>query len=365
MKSPTLLSILLFTVTINFYSQANRPQEPREPFGYNSEDIYFENKEDSVLLAGTLTFPKTGSGFPAVILLSGSGPQDRNSEIFEHKSFLLIADYFTKNGIAVLRVDDRGTAESEGDHNQTGIKGFVSDAKSALEYLKTRKEIDKTKIGLVGHSLGGIIAPIVAMESKDVAYVILLAAPGMRGDKLILLQKELIERKMGAPELAITEGQEKMKGAYNIILEFEGDNEELKNSLKKYFSEVFGPMLPENQLNAISTQMSYPWFVDFIRYDPQTVLSKIGIPVLALGGSKDVQVPAEENLKSIEKILKDSGNNEVTVMEFENLNHLFQNSETGLPAEYFTIEQTFSPDVLKLMVSWIKTKAEGQNVKNN
>src|SRR5690606_23895721 len=147
MKSTALFTIL-FTVSINFYGQNNRPQEPREPFGYNSEEIYFDNKEDCVLLAGTFTFPKTGSGFPSVILISGSGPQDRNSELVEHKSFMVIADYFTKNGIAVLRIDDRGTAESEGNHNQTGIGGFVRDTKSALEYLKTRKEIDKSKIGL-------------------------------------------------------------------------------------------------------------------------------------------------------------------------------------------------------------------------
>src|SRR5690606_7672825 len=138
MKSTTLLSILLITITFNFYSQNSRPQEPKEPFGYNSEDIFFHNLEDSVMLAGTFTYPQVGSNFPSIILISGSGPQDRNSELVEHKSFLVIADYFTKNGIAVLRVDDRGTAQSEGDHNQTGIDGFVRDTKSALEYLKTR-----------------------------------------------------------------------------------------------------------------------------------------------------------------------------------------------------------------------------------
>lgn len=358
MKSTTLLSILLITITFNFFGQNNRPQEPQEPFGYNSEDIFFENKADSVVLAGTFTYPKTGSGFPSVILISGSGPQNRNSELVEHRSFLVIADYFTKNGIAVLRVDDRGTAESEGVHNQTGVEGFVRDTKSALEYLKTRKEIDKSKIGLVGHSLGGIIAPIVASESNDVSFIILLAAPGMRGDKLMLLQKEKIERKMGVPEFAITMGQENMKGAYKIISESGADQEELENSLKKYFSEVFGPMLPENQLNAISAQMSYPWFVDFIQYDPETVLSKTKVPVLVLGGSNDVQVPAEENLGAIEKILKESGNNDVKVVEMENLNHLFQESETGLPTEYAVIEQTFSPEALKIMADWIKTKAE-------
>jgi len=361
MKSTTLLSILLITITFNFYSQNSRPQEPKEPFGYNSEDIFFQNLEDSVMLAGTFTYPKVGSNFPSIILISGSGPQDRNSELVEHKSFLVIADYFTKNGIAVLRVDDRGTAQSEGDHNQTGIDGFVRDTKSALEYLKTRKEIDKSNIGLLGHSLGGIIAPIVANESNDIAYIILLAAPGMRGDKLMLLQKEKIERKMGVPEFAITMGQENMKGAYKLIVEYEGDQEELENSLKKYFSEVFGPMLPEKQLNAISAQMAYPWFVDFIRFEPETVLSNIEIPVFVLGGTNDVQVPAEENLNFIENILKENGNNEVKVMEMENLNHLFQESETGLPTEYAKIEQTFSPEVLKLMADWLKTKAAANN----
>lgn len=358
MKTKLLYFIITTFTSFNIYSQNNRPQEPKEPFEYISENVVFKNNLDSISLAGTITYPKMGTDFPAVILISGSGPQDRNSELLNHKSFLVIADYLTKRGIAVLRVDDRGTGETEGNYNETGLNGFVNDTKSAIEFLETRSEINHSKIGLIGHSLGGVIAPIIASEETDVSFIVILAGSGIRGDKLMLLQKELIERKMGVPEVGITQGQNNMKGAYDIILKSNESEIELQAELKSHFTKVFGSMLPESQIQSISEQMSIPWLTDFIKFDPQTVLSKTKCPVLALNGSNDLQVPPKENLETIEKILKESGNEDVIIKELENLNHLFQESETGLPNEYATIEQTFSPKALEIIAEWIKQQTE-------
>ncbi len=353
-----IYSLLAVIIAHAAYSQNNRPQEPKEPFGYEFENVVFENNIDSIFLAGTLTYPSQGSNFPAVILISGSGTQDRNSELMNHKPFWVIADYLTKNGIAVLRVDDRGVGESGGIHNETGLRGFVNDAKSALCFLKSRKEINQSKLGFIGHSMGGIIAPIIASESEDVSFVVLLAGTGMRGDKLMLLQKETIERKMLIDEVSIAMGQNNMRGAYDIILKWDGDKDELQKELDDYFDGIFGGLLPEAQLKAISEQLSLPWLADFIRFDPFESLSKTKCSVLALNGSNDLQVPSKENLEAIKKILTESGNNDVEIMELEGLNHLFQESETGLPNEYSTIEQTFSPKALEAIVAWIKEKVE-------
>ncbi len=358
MKIKLLYFIITTITSFNLYSQNNRPQEPKKPFEYTIENVVFKNNLDSISLAGTLTYPKKGSDFPAVILISGSGPQDRNSELMNHKPFLVIADYLTKRGIAVLRVDDRGTGESEGNYNETGLKRFVNDTKSAFEFLKTHKEINHSKIGLIGHSLGGVIAPIIASENTDVSFIVILAGSGIRGDKLMLLQKEKIERKMGVPEVGITQGQNNMKGAYDIILKSNNNKTQLQTELKNYFTKVFGAMLPESQIQTISEQMSIPWLTDFIKFDPQTALSKTKCSVLALNGLNDLQVPPKENLEIIEKTLKENGNEDVETKQLENLNHLFQESETGLPNEYATIEQTFSPTVLEIIAEWIKKRTE-------
>ncbi len=346
------LFLFLTLSSAMIYGQTNRPQEPKAPFSYHSEEITFKNETDNVLLAGTFTYPKVGGNFPVVVLISGSGPQNRDSEIAGHKPFLVIADYLTKNGIAVLRVDDRGTGKSEGDHNQTSLEGFARDAESALKYLASRKEINNSKMGLVGHSLGGVIAPIVASRSKEVAFIVLLSGTGLRGDKLMLLQKEKMERKMSAPETTIAMGQQNMKGAYDLILKTE-DLTKLQVDLKNYFTSVFGAALPENYIDKLSEQFSSPWLSDFIKFDPETSLSKTKCPVLALNGTNDLQVPAKENLEAIERILKGNGNTEVQAIALERLNHLFQESKTGLLNEYATIEQTFAPEALKIIGSWI------------
>src|SRR5690606_2784215 len=191
---------LVCFIAITLSATAQKPQDPTDTSVYTSEEVTFENESDNPTLTGTLTIPKNKTGFPTVILISGSGPQDRNSELLGHKPFLVLADDLTKKGIAVLRVDDSGTGGSEGIANDTGFDGFNRDTKAAIRFLKSRVEITSTKIGLLGHSLGGITAPMIAAETDDVAFVVMLAGPGISGDELMLLQKEKYERKMGVPE---------------------------------------------------------------------------------------------------------------------------------------------------------------------
>ena len=352
-KRRTILSIFYVIFFAQTYAQDKKPQEPIPPFPYLSEDVTFLNEADSIMLAGTLTMPSEGSNFPVVVLISGSGPQDRNSELLGHKPFLVMSDHLTKNGITVLRVDDRETGLSEGVYNDTSVDGFVRDTEYALEYLKTRKEINHSQVGLIGHSLGGMIAPMIASKTEDVDFIIMLAGPGMRGDKLMLLQKEKVERQMGVNEETIAEGQKKFGGAYELIYNLDSEKDTLDVQLKSYFKEVFEGVVPEAQTNMIAEQLSIPWVLGLIKHDPAESFKSVKCPVLALNGANDVQVPAKENLTLIEAGIKANGNENVKVLEIPGLNHLFQESETGSPMEYGIIEQTFAPEVLKMMSEWI------------
>ncbi|MDO6601666.1 alpha/beta hydrolase family protein [Arenibacter palladensis] len=339
-----------------------RPQEPQKPYPYLAEDVSFQNVDANISLAGTLTMPKEQGKYPAVVLITGSGPQDRNEEIVGHKPFLIISDYLTKNGIAVLRFDDRGIGQSTGDFASATSVDFASDVKSAIAYLKTRKEIDVTKIGLVGHSEGGMIAPMVAAECKDIDFIVLMAGPGISGDKLLSLQGKLIEKASGISEAKIKRSGEIRDEMIAMTLASKDINS-LKADLRTYLTEEFQntesrALLPQGitEEQFISMQINFmatPWMANFLRHDPATVLGKVDCAVLAINGEKDLQVPPKENLTAIDIVLKKQGNKKVTVMEFPNLNHLFQECETGSPNEYGTIEETFSPVVLTEMTNWI------------
>ncbi len=344
---------LICFIATTFSVTAQKPQDPVNTSAYISEDVTFKNEPDNITLTGTLTIPKNKTGFPTVILISGSGPQDRNSELLGHKPFLVLADDLTKKGIAVLRVDDRGTGGTEGIYNDTGLDGFNRDTKAAIRYLKSRAEITSSKIGLLGHSLGGITAPMIAAETDDVAFVVMLAGPGISGEELMLLQKENFERKMGVPEAAIASGKKNIAGVYSIIKNSDADRLKLQAEVKAYFTQLYGTAITADQLNTLSEQLTWPWFSDFIKYDPSIILPKVKCPILAINGSNDIQVSAKENLAGIKELAEKANNHNVTVMEFPKLNHLFQESETGLPQEYAKIEQTFSPEVLNAISDWI------------
>jgi hypothetical protein len=344
----------------------NRPQEPKKPYPYYVEEVAFKNNNAAISLAGTLTLPKKEGVFPAVILISGSGPQNRDEELFNHKPFLVLADYLTKNGIAVLRYDDRGTAKSTGDFKSATTADFASDVESAMAYLKTRKEINTKKIGLIGHSEGGIIAPMVAARSKDIDFIILLAGTGIRGDKILLLQQELLARASGVSEEAIQESKKVNTQAFDLVVK-SNDSNTLKTELTTFLNEnlknnpnqeIPQGMTKEQFVELQVNQIVNPWMEYFIKYDPSNALQKVNCPVLAINGGKDVQVSAKENLIAIENALKKAGNKNVTIKEFPDVNHLFQECTTGLPNEYGSIEQTISPKVLEEITQWIKTQTK-------
>jgi len=330
-----------------------RPQEPKKPFPYYTEEVTFENKIDKNVLAGTLTLPNKEGKFPVVILISGSGPQNRDEEIFEHKPFLVLADYLTKKGIAVLRFDDRGTGKSTGEFKTATTLDFAKDVQAGVAYLQTRKEIDKNKIGLIGHSEGGMIAPLVAENSKEIDFVVLLAGVGIRPGQLLLLQKEKIERQMNIPENEIQNGQEIFKGAYDIILNSSENRDILKGKISSYLKQKLANKLKDDQVNSLSASITTPWMICFLKLDPSMTLEKVKCPVLALNGEKDVQVPADVNLEAIKMALTKGGNKNVAIKKLPNLNHLFQECETGSPNEYGTLVQTFSPIALEEISKWI------------
>ena len=314
-----------------------RPQEPVKPYPYYSEEIKFENKEDKIRLAGTLTLPKQDGIFPAVILISGSGPQNRDEEVMGHKPFLIISDYLTRNGIAVLRFDDRGTAESTGDFKTATSKDFARDVESAATYLQSRKEIDKTHIGLIGHSEGGLIAPMVAAHSQDISFIVLLAGPGIRGNELLLLQQKLIGEASGMSQTEVQKTHDINKGAFDILLKNkypESEEAELTKYIEQILKEMPDSTKPANMSNEEFVKMQVerltnPWMNFFIKYNPEPTLEKVKCPILALNGEKDLQVPARVNLQAIEKAVKKGGNSNVTVVELPGLNHLFQECKTG------------------------------------
>lgn len=354
------MSLDLAVYKVDKVEEVKRPQEPKEPFPYKVEDVTFENKTHKLTLAGTLTMPKEGSNFPAVIMISGSGGQNRDEELLGHKPFFVIADYLTRNGYAVLRYDDRGIAKSTGDYSLATTEDFAADALSAVDFLKTRNEINHSKIGLIGHSEGGMIAPMAAIQSNDVAFIILMAGTGIPGDSILYLQGELISRAEGMNEEEIQKSTKLQREIFQMIKEL--DDETLKSKLEEKFWKEY-PLMSEDEKKQLGDPKVYldiqiktltsPWFKYFVKYDPVPTLEKVKCPVLAINGEKDLQVPPKENLSAIENALKIGGNKNYEVKMLSGLNHLFQTSKTGAISEYGQIEETFSPLALETMLNWL------------
>jgi len=342
-----------------------KPQEPTV-FNYYVENVTFQNKQDAISLGGTLTLPSKEGKFPVVVLISGSGAQNRDSELLGHKPFLLIADYLTKKGIGVLRFDDRGVGESKGDRNIATTKDFATDVSAAVEYLKTRKEVNTKKIGLIGHSEGGIIAPMVAANSKDISYIVLLAGTGIPGDALLMQQTYLVGKAAGMSEDELKEAQTANEKIYNIV-KTEKNLEEAKKQLtvliQASFDELPADQKPsQDEIDTVIAQqtgmIASPWFQYFVTYDPSLILKNVKCPVLVLNGEKDVQVPSKVNTEAIKNALEKGGNKRVTVVEFPNTNHLFQECITCSVDEYEKLEQTFSPIALKQISDWIAVQVK-------
>jgi pimeloyl-ACP methyl ester carboxylesterase len=323
---------------------SNRPQTPKAPFDYSTEEVSFINPIDKNTLAGTISSPKNfKKSAPIVILITGSGSQNRDEEIFDHKPFAVIADDFAKKGIATLRLDDRGIGgSSKGTKNDTSAS-FATDITTAVIFLATK---GFTNIGLVGHSEGGMIAPMVANNAKEVKFLILMAGPGTPIDELLVQQNYLAGKLAGMTEEMLTQSKKINENIYAFIKNYQGSTYEKD---LRFFLVKEGQKIDESAIS----QMTNPWLVYFLKFNPEKYLSKVKIPVLAINGSLDFQVPAKANLAAIRNSLTIAKNKNFETYEFEDMNHLFQECKTGALSEYGQIEQTISPKVLDKMSNWI------------
>jgi len=328
--------------------ELKRPQNPVKPYPYREEEVAYENKAQSVTLAGTLTIPPGKGPFPAVLLITGSGPQDRDESLLGHKPFLILSDYLTRHGIAVLRADDRGVGKSTGVFANATTADFSTDVEAGVAFLKTRAEVIPQKIGLIGHSEGGVIAPMVAARNKDVAFIVMMAGTGVPGDQVLPAQSEAIEVSSGKDpaEAAKSAAREKEMLA---LVETEKDTAVLNKELQ----EKMKGEVPDAQIGMQIKQLTSPWFRYFLTYDPATALRQVTCPVLAINGALDKQVLPSQNLPAIRKALEEAGNKRFEADELPGLNHLFQTAKTGSPAEYAQIEETMSPVALEKMSGWI------------
>jgi len=328
--------------------ELRRPQNPVKPYPYHEEEVTFTNKAAGNTLAATLTVPPGKGPFPAVLLIAGSGPHDRDESLLGHKPFLVLSDYLTRRGIVVLRADKRGIGKSTGDLAKATTADFATDAEAGVAYLKTRAEVHPRKIGLIGHSEGGIVAPMVAARNSDVAFIVMMAGSGVPGDRIIVEQVRLIAEVSGASKEKAAENAAQERELLTLI-EKEKDDAVLEKELR---AKLAG-QVPDAQIGAAIQQLTSPWMRYFLTYDPATALRKVACPVLAINGSLDLQVPPALNLPAIRKALEAGGNKHYEVDELPGLNHLFQTAKTGSPAEYAEIEETISPVALDKIATWI------------
>jgi pimeloyl-ACP methyl ester carboxylesterase len=350
--------------------EARRPQHPNRPYPYEDIEVAYENPKTGLKLAGTLTLPRSNGPFPAALLITGSGPQDRDETILGHKPFLVLADHLTRRGIAVLRVDDRGVGGSTGRFQSATTADFADDVRAGIAFLKSRKEINPAQIGLIGHSEGGLIAPMVASRSKDVAFVVMLAGPGVPGHEILLTQNVAILKLTGVGTQALAQQKEILAQVIDVI-RAEKDNVVAMKKLGAVI-EAMTAKLDQKQkqellkampaADAQLKQLMSPWFRYFLDHDPRPALRRLRCPVLALNGEKDVQVDAKANLREIEAALQQGGNKDFTIRELPNLNHLFQTSKTGAVSEYRAIEETFAPVALDAVSEWILKRTGGRAV---
>ncbi len=340
-------------------TQPVRPQTPQPPFSYDVSEVVFSN--DSAHLAGTLTSPQGAGPYPAVLLISGGGAQDRDATILRHKPFWVLADYLTRNGIAVLRVDDRGAGKSKGNRSQATSEDYAKDALAGVEYLKSQVRIDAQKIGLIGHSEGGMIATLTAAKSPDVAFIIMLGSPGLPGREYQIQYEESTGKSLGLPPKIIESKRELQEKVISLI-EQETDISLLEQKLRKLLKDK-NPGMPAERIEAGVKRFSSPWFRFSLQYNPAQALEKINCPVLALFGEKDVQVPPAGNAEAMRRILAKSNNPASAVEILPNLNHFLQTCETGSPVEYGKLEETLSPKAMGKIKDWILDLTAGEKGK--
>lgn len=351
------MNLPLILTRTNKNAELKRPQTPKPPFSYSTNDVSFKNENQGNVLAGTIAEPKNfDKSKPILVMITGSGAQNRDEELFGHKPFLVIADDLAKKGIATLRLDDRGIGSSEKGKEGATSADFATDINSAVNYLIRN---GYKNIGLIGHSEGGIIAPMVANMNKNVKFLVILAGPGIPVGDLMIKQNYDIAKISGLDENALKTAEDLNRKIYAFVNNYKGKNLEsdIKSILIKDLQKLSKNQIPEDKITKTAEtqakQISNPWFQYFIKFNPDNYLSKIKIPVLAIDGSLDLQVSAKENLAGIKKSLIKAGNKHFETVEFDGLNHLMQTAKTGNPSEYSELEETISPKVLDKVSSWI------------
>ncbi|HXU68680.1 MAG TPA: alpha/beta fold hydrolase [Polyangia bacterium] len=330
---------------------ARRPQEPKPPFPYASEDVTVENRAAKLTLGCTLTHPHAPR-FPVVVFITGSGQQDRDETLFGHKPFWVLADALARKGIGGLRCDDRGMGKSTGDFRASTTLDFAGDVAAELAWLRARPDVDARHLGLLGHSEGGLIAPIVAARDHDVAFLVLLAGPGLRGDEILLKQQAMVARSEGMSGAALDESQALERKLITIVA---GPDDAA--TARKKLDAIVAKRPPAARANLASQldAMLSPWYREFLRTDPRPYLREVTAPVLALNGSRDVHVPSAESLAAIRAAL--AGNHDATVEELPGLNHLFQTCKRCTVDEYGDLEETMSPQAITRVTDWVQKHA--------
>lgn len=337
----------------------NRPQTPKGPFPYAVEEVNFKNKNANIILSGTLTKPKTEIKATAV-LISGSGPQDRDETLFGHKPFAVIADHLTRQGYAVLRYDDRGIGESTGNFFTATSEDFATDVSAAVDYLISRSDLPSDKIGLIGHSEGGMIAPMVASKRDDIAFTILLAGPGVKIPELLVDQWYQDRKFNGLEEKKLEKLRELDEEIFSLIGQLEV-SESISDDIHQLLlrsAKLEGSQDDklEAKVEQLKKQYSTPWFRYFLKFNPEPYLEQTKAPLLALNGSLDFQVDAKMNLNNMHRVLSNTGHPDFQIFELEQMNHMFQIAKKGSYSEYAEIQESFSPKALEIMSLWLNER---------
>lgn len=360
---------IVFTVDfdrVNEIAELVRPQHPKEPYPYTSREITSLHPEGH-LLQGTLTIPDGRGPFPCAVFISGSGQQDRDESIMGHKPFLVIADHLTRRGIATLRFDDRGVGGSKieniDDLRTATSEDFATDVEVMVHAARMHSEIDNKRVGVIGHSEGGIIGPMVAVEDKKLAFVVMLAGPGVPGFELLPVQQARLLQSAGAEQELIDNVVNASMSLYELMQGGAG-GDELRSAVAELVKIQFDAQqievtedLFEQAIDEGIQTFQLPWMQFFLFHDPAPVLANVPCPVLAMNGTLDVQVDSRQNLPAIESTIRDAGG-DVTIVELDGLNHLFQPATTGAVGEYAQIETTFDSKSLAIMSDWILEVAD-------
>jgi hypothetical protein len=337
------------------FAALNRPQTPKPPYPYNVEQVGYDNAKEGVHLAGGFTSPAGGGRFPAVLLITGSGSQDRDETIAGHKPFLVLADALTRRGIAVLRVDDRGVGGSTAGPPGATTADLATDAEAGVAWLKQRADVDPRRIGLLGHSEGAMIASIVASRDPTIAFIVLWGGQGVDGRDVSVAQARAVALSSGASEEQARQVAVDQAAMLDVAMAAPD-----ASSMRKALGDLAAKgKMPAGAVDASVAQLSLPWMRHFLAYDPAPTLRKVNVPVLAMLGGKDLQITPAQNEEPLRQAL--AGNANATVEVLPGLNHLFQNAKTGSPAEYGTIEETMAPIALNRIVNWISATVRSRS----